>query len=167
MAILKIRKYPDPVLTKKASPVREISKEDRQLIADMIETMKASEGVGLAANQVGVAKRIFVFCSSVEEKKAGVIVNPALVKRKGRERIEEGCLSLPGISAKVSRYKYVTVEGMDLNGRPVRLDAKDLPARIIQHEMDHLNGVLLLSRVNPLSRLLILRQLKSTSAKSK
>lgn len=163
MAILRIRKYPDPVLKKKTVPVKEITEADRQLIKDMVETMKAAQGVGLAANQIGVSKRIFVFNPSPEEWKADALINPVILKKRGRERTEEGCLSLPGISKEVRRFSSVLVEGLDVKGKPYKFEAKGLLARIIQHEIDHLNGMLFVDRINALSRMKVLRQYKRAS----
>lgn len=163
MAILVIRKYPDPILRKKAETLKEVTESDRQLIGDMIETMRAAEGVGLAANQVGVPKRIFVFNPSLDEWKSEALINPHIIKRRGRQTSEEGCLSLPDISEKVRRPSYLLIEGLDINGKQYKFEANGLLARIIQHEIDHLNGILLISRVNPLRRIKALRQLKRTS----
>jgi len=164
MAILKICKYPQIILRKKALAVKKISEADKHLIGDMIETMKVSGGVGLAANQVGVPKRIFVFNPSSEEWRADALINPVIVKRRGTEKTEEGCLSLPGVTAEVSRCKYVLVEGLDIDGRHVRFEARDLLARIIQHEIDHLDGKLFIDRINPIRRMMSLRQLKKEGA---
>ncbi len=160
MAILQILKSPNPILRKKAEALKEITEEDKRLIGDMIDTMKAVEGVGLAANQIGVSKRIFVFNPSVDEWRADVLINPIIMKRRGSEKMEEGCLSLPGISEEVRRSNYILVEGRDVNGKPVRFEATGLLARIIQHEIDHLNGILLIDRINLLRRIRALRQLK-------
>lgn len=160
MAILQILKYPNPILRKKTEALKEITEEDKRLIGDMIDTMKAVEGVGLAANQIGVSKRIFVFNPSVDEWRADVLINPIIMKRRGSEKMEEGCLSLPGISEEVRRSNYILVEGRDVNGKPVRFEATGLLARIIQHEIDHLNGILLIDRINLLRRIRALRQLK-------
>lgn len=164
MAILKICKYPQIILRKKALAVKKISEADKRLIGDMIETMKVSGGVGLAANQVGVPKRIFVFNPSSEEWRADALINPVILKRRGSEKMEEGCLSLPGVTAEVSRCKYVLVEGLDVDGRHVRFEARDLLARIIQHEIDHLDGKLFIDKVNPIRRMMSLRQLKKEGA---
>ncbi len=160
MAILEIRKYPDPLLNKKTQNLREITGIDKQLIRDMIETMKAAQGVGLAANQVGVSKRIFVFNPSSDEWRAEALINPVIIKRRGSEKWEEGCLSLPGISENVRRFSYLLVKGLDINGKQYQFEARGLLARIIQHEIDHLNGILLIDRLNLLCRLRALRQLK-------
>jgi len=163
MAILGIRKYPDPILRRKAETLKEVTEADRQLIGDMIETMKAAEGVGLAANQVGVSKSIFVFNPSLDEWKSEALINPHIIRRRGRQISEEGCLSLPDISEKVRRPSYLLIEGLDINGKQYKFEAKGLLARIIQHEIDHLNGILLISRVNPLRRIKALRQLRRAS----
>lgn len=160
MAILEIRKYPDPILRKKTQSLQKIGQEDKELVKDMIETMKVADGVGLAANQVGASKSIFVFNPSPDEWRADALINPIIIKRRGREKAEEGCLSLPDISEKVSRFSYILVKGLDINGRPYQFEANGLLARIIQHEIDHLNGVLLIDRINPLRRIRALRQLK-------
>ncbi len=164
MAILKICKYPQIILRKKALAVKKISEADKRLIGDMIETMKISGGVGLAANQVGVPKRIFVFNPSSEEWRADALINPVILKRRGSEKMEEGCLSLPGVTAEVSRCKYILVEGLDIDGRHVRFEARELLARIIQHEIDHLDGKLFIDRINPMRRMMSLRQLKKEGA---
>jgi len=164
MAILKICKYPEPVLKKRALEVKKVSEADKRLIEDMIETMKASGGVGLAANQVGVSKRIFVFNPSEEDWRADAIINPVIIKCRGSEKKDEGCLSLPGITAEVRRYKYVLVEGLDIAGRHVRFEAKALLARIIQHELDHLDGKLFIDRLNPLRRIMSLRRFAKEGA---
>lgn len=163
MAILKICKYPDPILKKRSSAVRKVSEADRRLIEDMIETMKVSGGVGLAANQIGVLKRILVFNPSAEEWRAEALINPVIIKCRDSEKAEEGCLSLPGVTADVRRYKLVIVEALDIEGRHVRFEARGLPARIIQHEIDHLDGKLFIDRINPIRRIMFLRQLKSGS----
>lgn len=160
MAVFQILKYPNSILRKKAEALKEITEEDKRLMGDMIDTMKAVEGVGLAANQIGVSKRIFVFNPSVDEWRADVLINPIIMKRRGSEKMEEGCLSLPGISEEVRRSNYILVEGRDVNGKPVRFEATGLLARIIQHEIDHLNGILLIDRINLLRRIRALRQLK-------
>jgi peptide deformylase len=164
MAILRICKYPEPVLRRKTAEVKKVSEADKRLIEDMIETMKASGGVGLAANQVGVSRRIFVFNPSEEDWRADALINPAIIKRRGTEKTEEGCLSLPGISAEVRRYKHILVEGLDTNGRHVRFEARGLLARIIQHEVDHLDGKFFIDRINPLRRMMSLRRFAKEGA---
>jgi len=160
MSILRIRKYPDPVLRKKALPVKAVTEIERRLIEDMIETMKLSDGVGLAATQAGVSKRIIVFNPSCDEWRADALINPVISKKRGSEKKEEGCLSLPGINGLVRRSTHILVEGLDIKGRPVCFEAKDLLARIFQHEIDHLDGILFIDRINPMKRLMAKRKLK-------
>lgn len=160
MSILQIRKYPDPVLRRKALPVKAVADAERRLIEDMIETMKVSDGVGLAATQAGVSKRIIVFNPSCDEWRADALINPVIVKRRGSEKKEEGCLSLPGINGLVSRSTQILVEGLDIKGKPVCFEAKGILARIFQHEIDHLDGILFIDRLNPIKRLMAKRKLK-------
>jgi len=160
MSILRVRIYPDAVLKKKALPVKAVTELERRLIEDMIETMKTSDGVGLAANQVGVSKRIIVFNPSCEEWRADTLINPVILKKRGSEKKEEGCLSLPGINGLVRRSTYLMVEGMDIRGKPVCFEARGLLARVFQHEIDHLDGILFIDRLNPIKRLMAKRRLK-------
>jgi len=147
MAILEIRKYPDLVLRKRAEKLKEITPEIKKLTEDMIETMLKSEpeGVGLAAPQIGVSKRIFI---ARTEQGPRVFVNPKILKKTGREPMEEGCLSLPGVWLKVKRAKEVELEALDINGKIIKIKTAGLLARILQHEIDHLNGVLIIDHVN-------------------
>ncbi|MFA5094566.1 MAG: peptide deformylase [Candidatus Omnitrophota bacterium] len=163
MATLKIRKYPEPVLRKRAAEVKALSDADRKLIDDMIETMKTSDGVGLAANQVGVLKRIITYNPSTDGWRADALINPCIVKRRGSETKEEGCLSLPGINGSVRRSLSVVVEGIDIKGKPVCYEATGLLARVFQHEIDHLDGILFIDRLNPLKRMMAKRNLKKES----
>lgn len=163
MSKLKIRKYPDPVLRKKAASVKEVTDTERRLVEDMIETMKVSDGVGLAANQVGILKRIFVFNPSTEGWRADALINPVILKRRGCEGKEEGCLSLPGVNGVVRRSTYLVVEGLDIKGKPVCYEAKGLLARVFQHEMDHLDGIVFIDRLNPIKRMMAKRSLKKES----
>lgn len=144
MAVLPIRIYPDPVLRVKCREVMDFDAGLRKLAADMIETMHAAPGVGLAAPQVGRDLRLAVIDLSVGEdpKQVHVIVNPEVVHREGSEVAEEGCLSLPGISDKVDRPTKVRIRAADLDGKPVEIEADEWLARAFCHEIDHLNGVL-------------------------
>ena len=145
MAILPIRVWGDPVLRQRAEPVENLTDVHRRLIADMIDTMREAPGVGLAATQVGVLERIFVW--EVEDEH-GVIVNPEIVTVGDDNFTEdEGCLSLPGLLYPVERAREVVVEGIDENGERVRIAAEDLKARVFQHELDHLNGVLFIDHL--------------------
>lgn len=146
MAVLPIRLYPDPVLREAAAPVADIDDSVRKLIADMGETMRAAPGVGLAAPQVGVQRRVLVYSVAPEEP-IHALVNPEIVERSGEDTGDEGCLSIPGLTYPVARALHVVVRGLDGEGEPVQYEAEDFEARIIQHEVDHLDGVLFLDRL--------------------
>ncbi|MBU3759160.1 MAG: peptide deformylase [Candidatus Omnitrophica bacterium] len=148
MALLKIRTYPDPVLALKAETVSEFGSEMQKFFDDMIETMYVEDGVGLAAPQVGVSKRIMIVSPKGKRGEEHVIVNPVILEMTGRERGPEGCLSFPGISAEVFRAKKIKVRYQDRNGKVIEDEVKDFFARVIQHELDHLDGVLLIDRVD-------------------
>lgn len=150
MALLRIRQFGDPVLRERAREVEEVTDLHRRLIADMIETMRAAPGVGLAGNQVGVLDRIFVW--QVEEEN-GAVINPVITQRSDEtEQDEEGCLSMPGIAYEVERARDVVIEGMDEHGDPIRFDASGFQARVFQHEIDHLDGVLFTDRLDEAQR---------------
>jgi peptide deformylase len=154
VAILPIRHYPDPVLRKVAEPVKVINKELRQLAADMTETMKAANGVGLAAPQVGESIRMVVVDFDPENGDPHVLINPVIVKRSRQKDIcDEGCLSFPGLRSKVKRSLKVTCEAQNLDGDVVEYEAEDLAARAIQHELDHLDGMLFVDKVGPSDKL--------------
>lgn len=146
MAIFPIRIFGDPVLRQKAAPVAGLDDSVRKLMADMRDTMRDAPGVGLAANQIGVARRVIVW---EHEEDSGALANPQIVDRGGRVEDEEGCLSLPGLRYPVVRAQWVRVEGFDDRGEMVRLEAEDLVARIFQHEIDHLDGVLFIDHLPP------------------
>ena len=150
MAVLTVRLYGDPVLRQVATPVREITAEIKRIIADMTETMWHQVGIGLAAPQVGLPHRILV----MDDGTGGVqaLINPVIENRSGTIREEEGCLSLPGVFGVVERTKTITVRAMDADGKPVSLEATGLKARIVQHELDHLDGVLFIDRLPPVTR---------------
>ena len=158
-----ILKYGDSGLHAPAAPVKEITEEIQTLIDDMIKTMYAAPGVGLAAPQVGVGLRIFVIDISVGEKPTELIamVNPSFETNNDDTLIteEEGCLSLPGFSAVVERRKQVVVSGLDRNGRNQKIEGEGLLARAFQHEMDHLNGTLFVDRLRGIKRELIMRRI--------
>ena len=148
MARLKVRIYPDPVLKKKAESAAEFGQAAQQLFDDMIETMYAEDGVGLAAPQIGVSKRILIASPTIKQGEEYVIVNPEIYERHGREVGLEGCLSLPGISGEVPRAKKIRVRYRDRFGKACDIEATDFFARIIQHEIDHLDGILLIDRLD-------------------
>jgi peptide deformylase len=159
MAVLKVRRYGDPVLRRQALPIEEVTPEIRRAIADMTETMYDEVGIGLAAPQVGIALRLIVVG---DEQGTGVqaLVNPMIVEEGGQATAEEGCLSIPGIFAPVTRSAWVKVEARDENGKPFAIAARGLRARVLQHEMDHLDGVLFIDRLDPVTRDRIKRKIK-------
>jgi len=150
VALLTVRLYGDPVLRQVAAPVGAITPEIQRIIADMTETMWHQVGIGLAAPQVGLPYRILV----MDDGKGGAqaLINPVIESRSGTIREEEGCLSLPGIFGEVERSRAVTASAIDADGRPISLEATGLEARIIQHEMDHLDGILFIDRLPPVTR---------------
>jgi peptide deformylase len=151
MAIRDILLYPDSMLARKAQPVNLVGPEIAQLAADLFESMQAFDGVGLAAPQIGVSKRVLVLHEP--EKDVGMcLVNPEIFESDGQETGEEGCLSLPHIYAPVSRHARIRVCAMNEHGKPLDFEAAGLLARIIQHETDHLDGVVFLDRVDILTR---------------
>lgn len=156
---LEIRTFGDPVLKSSAAPVDTFDESLARLAEDMMETMRAYEGVGLAANQVGRLKRILVAALEDEEI---VLVNPVIEGETDElETDSEGCLSIPEIQVEVERPVAVTVSGQDLTGEPILIEASGLLARILQHEMDHLNGVLILDRTDRESRKAAMREFRT------
>ncbi|MBS1717029.1 MAG: peptide deformylase [Armatimonadetes bacterium] len=140
-------KIPDPVLRKKAQPVVKVSKKTDLLINDMIRILKLANGVGLAAPQVGILQRLVII--SPEGKRPFPVINPVLVKAEGEQVGQEGCLSIPGLYGDVKRAEYIEVEALDRKGREIVLELEGMPARILLHEMDHLDGVLFIDKVDP------------------
>jgi len=151
MAALKIRINPDPVLRKKARKVTSIDDSVQRLIDNMIETLHKSSGVGLAANQVGALLRIVVI--HIPDEELLVLINPEIVETKGERTVVEGCLSIPGYQAEISRAEVVKVKAKGRHGRIIRRKATDLLAQAIQHEVDHLNGVLYIDYLSDISQL--------------
>ncbi len=149
MAIFPIRRIGDPVLRTKAKTVTEITEKTKKLIADMFETMYDAPGVGLAAPQIGISQRIIVV--DVDDE-AYALINPEIVERKGSQIGEEGCLSVPGEQEDVDRAMYVKVRGLGINGKEIEIKAVELLARALQHEIDHLDGVLFIDRKVPRGR---------------
>jgi peptide deformylase len=139
MPILPVRLFGDPVLRTRAAEIDKVDASVRTLMRSMRETMREAPGIGLAANQVGVLRRVIVW---ENEEERGALANPVIVERDGAIEGEEGCLSLPGLAYPVVRSQWVLVEGVDERGKEVTIEAFDLTARIFQHEIDHLNGVL-------------------------
>ncbi len=149
----------DPVLRQKAEPLAEIDADTRRLIQDMFETMYEADGVGLAAPQVGVSQRVIVIDPHEQDVKPFGLVNPVIVQSaRDLERGEEGCLSIPGLKDIVERPAAVVVEGLDADGQPLHLEAQGLLARVLQHEIDHLDGILFPDRLSPLKRNMLLKR---------
>ena len=152
VALAQIRQYPDPALRLEAREVVEIDDDVRRLAERMILLMRDAHGVGLAATQVGVLRRLFVFQTG-EDDEATAVVNPTIVARSGEtESDEEGCLSLQGVLVPVERPVAITLAGTGLDGKPLELELEGLRARVVQHEADHLDGVLIIDRTSPEAR---------------
>lgn len=160
MALLTILQYPDNRLHKVARPISEVDAEVRQLVDDMAETMYASRGIGLAATQVDVHRRLVVIDISEDKSGLTAFINPEIVERHGETVYEEGCLSVPGIYDKVTRAERVRVRALDRNGQPFELDADGLLAICIQHEIDHLDGKVFVEYLSQLKQGRILSKLK-------
>jgi peptide deformylase len=141
LALLTLRIVPDPVLRKKAKRIRDIDSSIQDLIDDMVETMAHEGGVGLAANQVGVLQRVAVI-QLPEDAEPRILVNPEVVRLEGEREVEEGCLSIPGYRGMLCRSVKVRVKAQDRHGRLVRINGEDLLAQALEHEIDHLNGIL-------------------------
>jgi peptide deformylase len=164
--ILKILKYPDPILSQPGEPVTEFNAELRKLVADMFETTYANQGIGLAAPQVGASKRVTVIDVSMGKnpKDKLVLINPEIIFSEGKLYEEEGCLSFPDIREKVVRAARVRIRAQDEKGKWFEMDGDDLLARAFQHEIDHLDGVLFLFRMSALKRSLNLRKIRKMQA---
>jgi peptide deformylase len=140
MASIPIRVVPEPVLRQKSKRVKAIDGSVQRLVDDMIETMHSASGVGLAAPQVGVSLRVIII--GMPEEEEIVLINPEIVRRTGERWVTEGCLSVPGYFGEIKRAQRVTVKGKDLSGKEIRIKAEELLAQALEHEIDHLNGVL-------------------------
>jgi peptide deformylase len=162
MALLEIIKYPDKILKKKTAPVENIDAKTQQLIDDMIETMKCAHGVGLAANQIGISQQLCVIDISVKEEEVPLIVliNPVVVEKTGMMEAEEGCLSVPGYMTTIKRPEKVFIRGLNREGKEMEIEAGGLLARALQHEIDHLEGLLLIDRMSPIRREFFKRRYK-------
>ena len=167
--ILKIVKYPEPVLQQPGEPVTEFDDELRRFVADLFETTYASQGIGLAAQQVGVAKRVTVIDLSMGKDPAQklVLINPEVISREGKQYEEEGCLSFPEIREKVARAEKVRIRAQDENGKWFEMDAEELLSRACQHEIDHLDGILFIFRMSALKRGLTLRKIRKLQSEGK
>lgn len=160
MALLEILHFPDPRLRKKATPVNEVTAKIRQLAEDMLETMYDAPGVGLAANQINVQKRIIVIDVSEDKSSPLVLINPEIIQKKGEREHEEGCLSVPEAYEMVTRADTVTVKAINLDGEVFQLEAEELLATCIQHEIDHLDGKLFVDYISNLKRQRIKKRLE-------
>ena len=161
MSFHKICVYPEPVLAQKADPITNIDGQIRQLAADMVETMYTASGIGLAAPQIGVSQRLIV--ADPDKEEAGnliTLINPVIVSGEGHNAIDEGCLSVPEFTAEVSRYAQILVRGVTLDEKEIEFAVEGLPAIVLQHEIDHLDGILFIDRISSLKRDIYLRKLK-------
>lgn len=162
MAVLEIKKYPEKILREQSEPVKEFNPELQKLIDDMIETMYSAPGIGLAANQVGVSKQILVIDVSSQDEQCPLIVliNPKIVHATGEIAIEEGCLSVPDYTTVLKRKEEVKVSGLDRHGKLVEIEGTGFLARALQHEIDHLNGILIVDRIGRLKKELFRKRYK-------
>ena len=169
MAKLKIMKYGSDVLREVAQPVEEITDDTRRLAKDMLDTMYGSDGVGLAAPQVGISRRIIVIDVDPHDPSCEpvALINPEIVKQEGQVDADEGCLSVPDVRGEVKRAETITVKALSLDGEEVQTEAADLLARALQHEIDHLNGILFIDHLGRLKRQLIKKQLRHIEEESK
>ncbi|MSQ55860.1 MAG: peptide deformylase [Betaproteobacteria bacterium] len=166
MARLSIIRYPDPRLYKKASKVEAVDEEIVTLVSDMAETMYAAPGIGLAATQVDVHKQVIVIDTSEARDQLLVLINPEIVAREGMQYVEEGCLSVPGVYEPVERAERITVQALGVDGKPHTLDAEQLRAVCIQHEMDHLEGKVFVEHLSRLKQQRIRARLQKQQRKS-
>jgi peptide deformylase len=163
MAILDILHFPDPRLRNKAKPVAVVDDSIRRLIDDMLETMYQAPGIGLAATQVNVAKQVVVIDISENKDQPLCLINPEIIERDGIEQMEEGCLSVPGVYELVTRANHIRVRALDRDGKPFEMEAEELLAVCIQHELDHLDGKLFVDYLSSLKRQRIRRKLEKES----
>ena len=167
--ILKIVKYPDPVLSRPGEPVTEFDAELRKLVDDMFETTYASQGIGLAAPQVGASKRLTVIDLSMgkDPKDKLVLINPEIIFTEGKQYEEEGCLSFPDIREKLARHAKVRIRAQDASGKWFEMDGEELLSRCFQHEIDHVDGMLFIFRMSALKRDLNLRKIRKLQREGK
>ena len=161
MAVKQIRLYGDPVLRQRSEPVEEIDDEIKDLVAGLVATVDDADGLGLAAPQIGISKRVVVVVEPDGDghRKHHAVINPEIVSACGEDLNEEGCLSIPGIFAKVKRPQSVALKGRDPSGRDISIEAKGLMARAFAHEIDHLDGILFTDRISMVKRSLLKRKL--------
>lgn len=161
MAAYQIRQFGDPVLTLRSAEVTDLDGSLAHLVEDMIETMRDAHGLGLAAPQVGVQKRLFVY--QLEDRDPVAIVNPTIAESRGEWEFEEGCLSIPGLYFPIVRPKEIHLTGWDIDGNEISIEADELEARCFQHELDHLDGRLLLTLLDKSQRKEAMRELRRRS----
>lgn len=152
MSTLTVRIYPDKCLLTPAKPIVEVDDDIRALAQQMIATMYTEEGIGLAAPQVGISLRLLTVDLSEEKQQPQALINPIITKREGKVLSKEGCLSFPELYIEVTRAEKIKVEGTDLDGNPVHIEADGLLSRCLQHEIDHLDGIVFVDRLSPLKR---------------
>ncbi len=166
MAILNILHYPDERLRRKAAPVAEVDERIRRLVDDMLETMYDAPGIGLAATQVGELHRVVVIDISEEKNDPLVLINPEITHREGQIKMEEGCLSVPSIYEPVTRAERVRVRALDRDGNPLEMEAEELLAVCIQHEIDHLDGKLFVDYLSELKRQRVRKKMEKMRRKT-
>lgn len=167
MAKLKIRTYPDPVLKKKTASTTDFGPATQKLFDDMIETMHAADGVGLAAPQIGISQQIFITCPNMRHGDEHVMVNAEIEKKSGTAVAAEGCLSMPGISGEIVRAAKLRLTFQDRHGKKHTVESEDFFARVIQHEMDHLNGILLIDHFKGAERERLLEKYESAKVEKR
>ncbi|KPL01603.1 MAG: hypothetical protein AMJ90_07455 [candidate division Zixibacteria bacterium SM23_73_2] len=160
--VLKIRTYGDPVLRERCREVEKIDGRIKKLVSDMLETLKNVGGIGLSANQVGESKRLFVVDMSrlTLEEIPLVVINPRIIEKKGKQTSEEGCLSVPGIWADVTRPQKLKIKGIDLNEKEIEVEGQGILAKVFSHEMDHLDGLFFVDRLRSIDKRLLSKKLK-------
>ena len=158
MAAYQIRLFGDPVLTQRSAEVTDIDGSLARLVEDMVETMHEARGLGLAAPQVGVQKRLFVY--QLEDQDPVAVINPTITESRGEWEFEEGCLSIPGLYFPIVRPKEIHLTGWDLDGKEISIEADEIEARCFQHELDHLDGRLLISKLDSAQRKEAMRELR-------
>jgi peptide deformylase len=164
MALMDVLKFPHPVLRKKCEKVETVDDEIKKIARDMAETMYAENGIGLAASQVGISKRIFVV--DVDEELITVI-NPVISVSGEKEKMEEGCLCLPKVTVEIERLSNAQVKGLDIDGKGILIEAVDLLARALQHETDHLNGMLIIDHLSKVKRDMVVKKFRKLQLKEK
>ncbi len=164
--ILPIVKIGHPTLRAKAKLITEINDEIKEVIDNMIETMDSFKGIGLAAPQIGISLSLIIADLTILEGEGQIIIiNPKIIEYEGKEVGEEGCLSIPEINENVKRHKHILIEGLDEEGNPIRIEREDLMARVLQHEIDHLEGILFVDRISMVKKHLIKKKLKQIAQK--